>query len=199
MTTQQQRAEETRSRLLQAAEECFSRDGYDKTSVAIICKRAGVSKGAFYHHFTTKHEVFMSLLNHWLGGLDEQLAALQTGLATVPEELRSMASLVGGVFQAAENRFPLFLEFWSQSVRDQQVWEVTVAPTHHYRDLFAGMIEQGIKEGSLKPTDPQTTARVFISLVMGLLVQSMLDPQGADWEQVAKEGIRLLLEGAQQK
>ncbi|MBN1429003.1 MAG: TetR/AcrR family transcriptional regulator [Anaerolineae bacterium] len=199
MTIQQQRAEETRSRILQAAEECFAQDGYDKTSVAAICQCAGVSKGAFYHHFTTKHEIFMALLNRWLGGLDEQLISSQSIQATIPETLREMAGLVGGVFQAAENRFPLFLEFWSQSVRDPEVWDITVAPMQHYRDFFTGMIERGIEEGSIEPGDPQTTARVVVSLVMGLLVQGMLDPQGADWEQVAREGIRVLLEGMQQK
>lgn len=199
MTTQQQRTEETRNRILQTAEECFSRDGYDKTSVATICERAGVSKGAFYHHFTTKHEVFMALLNRWLGGLDEQLASLQTVQASVPEELHAMAGLIGGVFRAAENRFPLFLEFWSQSVRDPEVWKITVAPAHHYRDFFAGMIEQGVREGSLAPADAQTAARVLVSLMMGLLVQGLLDPQAADWEQVAREGIRILLEGMEQR
>ncbi len=111
----------------------------------------------------------------------------------------SMAGLIGGVFQAAENRFPLFLEFWSQSVRDPEVWKITVAPAHHYRDFFARMIEQGIEEGSLEPTDAQTAARVMVSLMMGLLVQGLLDPQGADWEQVAREGIRILLEGIERR
>ena len=37
---------ETRSRILQAAEECFTRYGYDSTGVAEICKAASVSKGA---------------------------------------------------------------------------------------------------------------------------------------------------------
>lgn len=199
MTTQQQRTEETRNRLLQATEECFSRDGYDKTSVAAICERAGVSKGAFYHHFATKHDVFMALLSRWLGGVDEQLLSLQSGQTTIPEELRSMAGLVGGVFQAAENRFPLFLEFWNQSARDPEVWAITVAPAGHYRDFFVRMIEQGIQEGSLKSADPQITARVVFSLLMGLLVQGMLDPQGADWEEVAREGMQILLEGMERR
>lgn len=199
MTTQQQRTEETRNRILQMAEECFSHDGYDKTSVATICERAGVSKGAFYHHFTTKHEVFMALLNRWLGGLDEQLTSLQTVQTTVPEELRSMSGLIGGVFQVAENRFPLFLEFWSQSVRDPEVWKITVAPAHHYQDFFARMIEQGIEEGSLRSTDVQTASRVIVSLMMGLLVQGLLDPQGMDWEKVAREGIQIVLEGMERK
>ena len=45
---QQIRAEETRSRILEAAQNCFSRKGYDAASVSDICREAGITKGAFY-------------------------------------------------------------------------------------------------------------------------------------------------------
>jgi len=63
---QQPRAEETRTRILNAAQLCFSRYGYDAASVADICKEAGVTKGAFYYHFETKQALFLELLNRWL-------------------------------------------------------------------------------------------------------------------------------------
>ena len=58
----QQRSEETRTHILKAALDLFSKNGYDATSVANICQAAGVSKGAFYHHFASKHSVFQALL-----------------------------------------------------------------------------------------------------------------------------------------
>ncbi len=196
MSRQQQRTEETRARILEAAEGCFARYGYDATGVAEICAEAGLSKGAFYHHFASKHAVFMELLNRWLRGLDEQMGLLRREEASVPEALLAMAGLVGSVLQAAgEGRFALFLEFWSQAVRHPQAWEVTIAPYHHYRDFFASMIEAGVAEGSLQAVDSQTAARVIVSLAMGLFIQGLLDPAGADWEQVAREGIRVMLEG----
>ncbi|MCX6071787.1 MAG: helix-turn-helix domain containing protein, partial [Chloroflexi bacterium] len=56
----------TEARILDAAAECFGRRGYDATGVADLCETAGVSKGAFYHHFPSKQAVFMALLNRWL-------------------------------------------------------------------------------------------------------------------------------------
>jgi AcrR family transcriptional regulator len=50
----QQRAEETHTRILDAALEAFARYGYDGTSVSEICRRAEVTKGGFYHHFPSK-------------------------------------------------------------------------------------------------------------------------------------------------
>ena len=62
----QRRGQESRERILEAAQLCFAQDGYNATGVAQICRRAGLSKGAFYHHFATKQAVFLELLNRWL-------------------------------------------------------------------------------------------------------------------------------------
>jgi TetR/AcrR family transcriptional repressor of nem operon len=45
----QQRSEETRASILDAAVRCFALSGYDAASVDDICEEAGVSKGAFWH------------------------------------------------------------------------------------------------------------------------------------------------------
>jgi len=192
--TQQRRGIETRAKILESAIECFSRTGYDATGVAEICRLAGVTKGAFYHHFPSKHAVFLELLEHWLGGLEGQLSSIQAGAATVPEALLRMADLTPVIFAAAKGRLPLFLEFWTQASRDPDVWQATIAPYRRFRDFFATLVQAGIDEGTLRPVDPQTSAQWFVSLAVGLLLQGLLDPEGTDWGRVAQEGMRVLLE-----
>ncbi len=195
----QRRGEETRSRILKAAEECFAQHGYDATGVAEICRRAGVSKGAFYHHFPSKQAVFLELLNRWLAGLDTQLEAARAEAGTVPEKFLRMASMVRQVFQAAGGQLPIFLEFLTQAAHDPAVWQTTVAPYRRYRALFSGMIEAGIAEGTLRPVDPETAAQIIVSLAVGLVLQGLLDPDGADWGQVASEGVRMILESIERR
>lgn len=198
MTTQQ-RAEETRARILQAAMECFAQYGYDAVGVAEICRRAGVTKGGFYHHFPSKQTLFLELLNQWLGGLDVQLEAARSGAATVPESLRQMAGRAQYVFDAAKGQIPLYLEFWSKAARDPVVWQATIEPYRRYRDFFRGIIEAGIAEGSLRPVNPERAAQVLVALAVGLLLQSMLDPEGADWGEVMQEGVQILLSGLERE
>ena len=57
----QQRSEETRNAIIEAAETLFTQQGYTAAGVAEICEAAGVSKGAFYHHFETKQAVFLAV------------------------------------------------------------------------------------------------------------------------------------------
>lgn len=50
----QNRSSETRNRIISAARELFLEKGFDGTSVAEICRSAGVSNGALFHQFPTK-------------------------------------------------------------------------------------------------------------------------------------------------
>jgi AcrR family transcriptional regulator len=189
----QKRSEATRNNILQAAMQLFASRGYDATSVAQICQAAGVSKGAFYHHFPSKQAVFVALLDNWLNVLDEQIAALVSQAGSIPEGLVQMASVSEDVFKSARGQLPMFLEFWRESSHDPLVWNATIEPYRHYTNLFSGLIERGIQEGSLEPVDPQTTARVLLALVLGVILQGVMDPEGAAWNDVLREGIQLIM------
>src|SRR4030081_3192822 len=54
--TQAERSEHTRELLLDATIDCLVEVGYARTTVHEICLRAGLSRGAQQHHFTTKAE-----------------------------------------------------------------------------------------------------------------------------------------------
>lgn len=94
---------------------CFGERGYDATSVAEICQRAGVSKGAFYYHFASKQALFVALLDQWLAVLDSRVAVEAT---TPLETLRAMVGLLQQVFDHARGRLTMYLEFRRQAVRD---------------------------------------------------------------------------------
>jgi AcrR family transcriptional regulator len=191
----QKRSQETRANILNAAQSLFAQNGYDATGVADICQEAGVSKGSFYYHFPSKQALFLELLDEWLSGLDVQLNLLRQNDQSAPDSLIAMTSVLPLVFQSAGNHLQMFLEFWIQASRDATIWEATIAPYHRYQTLFASLIEEGITEGSLEPVDTQITAQVIVSFAVGLLLQGLLDPQGADWEKVAKQGIQYLMDG----
>lgn len=61
---QQLRIQETQTRLLNAAEEVFVRDGYEAAQLDEIASRAGRSKGAVYTHFESKEDLFLALFEH---------------------------------------------------------------------------------------------------------------------------------------
>jgi AcrR family transcriptional regulator len=196
MTTQQ-RGEETRNRILDAALEAFGRYGYDSASVSEICRRAGVTKGGFYHHFPSKQALFLDLLERWLEGIDAQLEAARFEGETVPEGLLQMTGSIQGVFQDASGKLPIFLQFLTKAGQSPEVWQATVVPFRKYQNFFARLIKDGIAEGSLCDTDADIASRVLLSFAIGFFVQGLLDAHGADWGQVAREGLGIFLKGLQ--
>jgi AcrR family transcriptional regulator len=56
--TQAERTEATTGALVDAARELFASDGYAETSLAAVAARAKVTKGAVYHHFEGKQQLF---------------------------------------------------------------------------------------------------------------------------------------------
>ncbi len=191
----QDRSKETRNHILEAATHLFSKTGYDATGVAEICQAAGVSKGAFYHHFPSKQAVFMELLNSYLNGIDTGFNLMRQEKQDVPQVIIQMAALAGSLFQSADLHLPIFLEFWTQANHDPHIWEAAIAPYRRYQSFFAEMIQEGIDQGSLQPVDARQAGRVLVSLAMGMLMQSLFDPQVTDWQNEATQSMELLMKG----
>jgi len=167
--------------------------------VAEICSAAGVSKGAFFHHFPTKQAVFFGVLEDWLARLDGQIKEVLRSSDNVSDGLLKMTALTPLIFDSEDKRLQIFLEFWNQSCHDPVVWNATIEPYRRYTRMFARLLQSGIQEGSLRPVDAGTASRVLMGLLFGLLLQGMMDPHAADWNVVTREGVKLFMEGLQRR
>lgn len=65
----QQRAHDTKAKILNAAARSFSIDGYAATAMNDIVAEAASTKGAVYFHFDSKEAIARELINHWLTAL----------------------------------------------------------------------------------------------------------------------------------
>lgn len=76
----QDRSRATRLRILEAAVSCLAEHGWSGSTVAVVCTRAGVSRGAAQHHFRTREELFTAAIAHmaeqWLTAVRDRARAL---------------------------------------------------------------------------------------------------------------------------
>ncbi len=80
MVKQEDRRAATRGAIIAAAFEAFGREGYADVSVDHIAARAGVAKGAIYHHFSSKDVLFEAVLESVSSAiLTEVLTAISVG------------------------------------------------------------------------------------------------------------------------
>lgn len=191
----QKRSLETRGRIMQTSLQLFTKQGYDATGLAQICDEAGVSKGAFYHHFISKHDLFIQLLETWLEKMDQELSGDFQHAETVPQGLSRATEPLSRVFADAEGRLPMVMEFWLQSYRDPILWKKTIEPFFRYQVFFEKLLERGIREGSIDSMDTKVGGQIIVALSLGLLLSSMFDPIGSDWSKVSQNALGYLMVG----
>lgn len=64
-TKQDPQRGDARTRLLEAARDVIRSQGYSATTVDDLCKAAGVTKGAFFHHFDSKEALGVAAADYW--------------------------------------------------------------------------------------------------------------------------------------
>ena len=73
-----EQARQTEAAILQAALELARANSFDKVSVRDICQRAGITTGAFYHHFRSKED----LLSRGFAPLDRRMEEASSGASS---------------------------------------------------------------------------------------------------------------------
>jgi AcrR family transcriptional regulator len=193
----QSRSSSTRQKILSTSYELFSHQGYEATGVALICEKANISKGAFYHHFPSKKDVFFTLVESWLDQIQTQFAGIKDNQEPVPDQLLAMIPALSSVFTEAD-QIPFFLEFWLQAMRDPEIAQRTIKPYYSFMSLFEKMFERGVAEGSIDPgSDPHQSMRLVIAFAIGMIMQSMLEPKREDWNKVSQYSLEKVLNGLQ--
>jgi len=193
VATTHRNADETRARILAAAQECFAEHGYDRASVSMICERARVTKGALYHHFASKQAIFLELLDDWLADLDARLDVFEGQGTTVPVQLLAMTGVLEHVLSMAREQLPIYLEYLIQALRDPVLRQKTAAPYDRFHNRIADLLRRGIMEGSLREMPVDAMASAILALVMGSLVQALLAPDSVDTSAQTAHSLRALL------
>lgn len=85
---------ETRDKLLETATGLIWQSNYNGVGVNEICKQAGVTKGAFYHHFETKADLYVAASRHYWDGMKQDLDAIYSPSFTPLEQLENVIQLI---------------------------------------------------------------------------------------------------------
>ncbi|MBV8501976.1 MAG: TetR family transcriptional regulator [Paucibacter sp.] len=189
-----QEAQETREKLLDAAETLFHREGVSRTSLQQIAQEAGLTRGAVYWHFKDKAELFDAMMRR----------------ATMPLEqgVRSPAG-TGQAMSLTELRWGLLNVFWSaqHQQRTRRVFEIAMQKVEYtgemselrerklaarraWREHNRAAFERAKAEGLMPQTlDARVAAIALMSLVDGLLHHWIADPEAFDLLSVGRSSV----------
>jgi AcrR family transcriptional regulator len=177
-----ERRNQTRDRLIDAAVEVFNRLGYFGASLEAVADAAGYTKGAVYSNFATKADLFRAVMERTQGG---RAAASETLLRE--RSLGDFIDLMGGLLadQAAnEASYDLLtVEFWLAAMRDPALRVELADGYRAMRGSLAPVIERGLEaDGVRSDFDGSELATLVSAIGTGILLQYYLEPGAVDPE-----------------
>ncbi len=153
MATATETRHESKKRLLEAALQVIRAKGYSATRVEDICEAAGLTKGSFFHHFSSKEDLALAAAEYWIEGtgtlfaaapyqehadpLDRLLAYIDFRKTLLHGELPDYTCLVGTMVQEVYETHPALRDACNRSITTHAA---TLTPM-----IEAALAQRGIK------------------------------------------------------
>src|ERR671921_1719008 len=174
--TQAQRRAATRRALLDAARSMFAEKGYHETAAEEIVRRAGMTRGALYHHYEDKKDLFRAVVDEMEGEIDEEIEAAERAQPELPEAVMAGDRAFVDAVLDPEMMRTFFLE--GPAVLG---WEWREIDARH----AVGKIEEGLEaliaEGFVEPQPVEPLARLINGTLLeaAFFVAASEDPEAA--------------------
>ena len=163
-----------REHILDAAEHCFARAGFHRTTMHDICKEAGISAGALYVYFSSKEELIAGISERDRTKFGAQLNAI--GAAP---DLMSALMKIGEHYCIDEPRAKniLCIEIGAESTRNPVVGDIYQSFDRSMIDAFEKLLAQARDEGKIAPDlSPRAAAELLVLFGDGLFWRRAVDP-----------------------
>ncbi|WP_254912888.1 TetR/AcrR family transcriptional regulator [Novosphingobium sp. B 225] len=163
---QQERRLRTRDAILREAELLFGSEGFDATTVDMIALRAGVAKGAVYHHFAGKREIFEAVFENAAADLAGSLAGQAAHPAPI---IDALVASTRAFFVACSN--PAVMQI---ILKDAP----TVLGYERWKQLdgkyFAGMVTAGLaaamEQGAIAPQPLEPLSHLMLAAMQSAAI-----------------------------
>lgn len=178
-----------RSRILDAAEACFARAGFHRTSMQDICREAGISAGALYLYFDSKEALIRGITDRNREGVLQSFAELSGG----ENFLEAMAEVMEDcIFNQPLHHSRLYLDIGAESTRNPAVAETVRRCDCQILGALTELLERAEAEGRIRPLLPIPDIVAAMNVVAdGLFWRRAVEPN-FDAAQVGRTLLRML-------
>ena len=142
MTTRQVRAQETRAKIIAAAEKLISERGFDAVQILDITNEAGVAKGSFYTYFKRKEDVVGEIAHPKFESIHED-SVVQDG-----DVCGRIASFLSGSMEYIRETGIRIAQQWVRGVVDPDSQD-GVQKLLYDRQVIRGMLDKAVGDGEL--------------------------------------------------
>ncbi|MBN1143622.1 MAG: TetR/AcrR family transcriptional regulator [Bacteroidales bacterium] len=171
--------------IIEAAINEFVEKGYAGASMEGIAKRAELSKGGLYHHFSSKAEILFMVNQRFLEPVMELAGKIEVAHSVVAGLNRYIHDYFH-YWSCHQRELNLYFLTMSESFSNPQIMELYRESTQTIFEYFGRLFQKGQAEGVLKPCNTYARAVALVSCLDGYLGYLLIDPQ-LDTEDIEKE------------
>lgn len=192
----QSRGRETQADIINVTRQLFSEHGYHGTGISDIQDATGLTKGAFYHHFATKEELALAVLETTEADYAEQL--FRPVLAE-PTPTRRVVAMFDGICSLNEqpewcNCRMLMTLSAELTAADPRLRETVAQMRTNAFELWQRLLEEAQEAGELnEDIEPSLWAQWIMNTLVGALAASKLDTQEVPVTEIVSLMKRLLI------
>jgi TetR/AcrR family fatty acid metabolism transcriptional regulator len=189
------RTDDKRQRILRAATRVFARKGYFASRVSDIARRAGVADGTIYLYFRNKDDILVSLFDEVMAEHIAKGRLEVEALSGARERLHAIAAHHLRLFGENQDLAVVFQVELRQSTKFME--RFTASWFKDYLDLLTEVIEEGQRDGSLRPDLPRKlVAKAFFGALDEMVTSWILGRRDYDLGELAAPVVDLILKGA---
>ena len=185
--------EKRKKQILDAAMKVFVSNGFENSRMDDIVSRSGLSKGAIYHHYSSKKELFLELIDVWEVQTFPRFYSKSEDDKTATQIINEFSDEVVRVFNDKRYLFLAEIEFWAMANRDKDVQEKSNELYKKILHLFVLVFNKGIRDNEFVEFDTKTYAVILLTLLNGINWFSIFNSDDVDAETYIKLSIELFL------
>ena len=156
-------AGDTPSDFLRVAAHLINEQGFRGVSIEQIAARLNLTKGSFYHHLETKHDLIVACFNHSFDMLREALRQASAVQGCGAARLQSMASAL--IRHQMSDAGPLLRWSALSAVSDPVEREGVARAIRRLQERLGGLLIEGMQDGSIRPLDQSVTAQYLLQAI----------------------------------
>lgn len=181
---------DTRRALLDSARALFGEQGFQATRTEEIVRRAGLTRGALYHHFAGKEDLFRAVFRELSDEVAQSLLRRSTERDGLDAWSRFRANSEVYLEAASRNRhYRQVVLIDGPAVLGEEAWQGWHGPI----DKIAEYVREAVGDGVLEPQPEDALAHLLSALgTGGVMYVARADDPGAARDEVARCTERLL-------
>jgi len=161
--TQGERTAQTRAALLTAARRLFGAEGFAEVGAERIVREAGMTRGALYHQFADKTDLFAAVLDEVEAEIAQRVAGAVAGFDPADTTGMLLAGAGAWLDASAEPDLQRIVLLDGPSVLGWDRWREICL--RHTVGLIAALLQDGIDRGSLAPQPVLALTHVLVGAV----------------------------------